>query len=164
MFFVIFKFRAKKLIILTHPTIRSLCPAPSGCYGFWCCPCLACTVSGQFGENRCLPLCDMCSPAVLSACGIPLFVPPAALSLRAAMRNRYGIKGSICKDIAISCFCSWCSWCQMHREIKHRKKAPIVVTVQQPTVLQMQPAPVMMAAYPPQAAFVNYSGTVTIPQ
>lgn len=52
----------------------------------------------------------------------------------------------------------------MHREIKHRKKAPIVVTVQQPTVLQMQPAPVMMAAYPPQAAFVNYPGTVTIPQ
>ncbi|XP_037325868.1 placenta-specific gene 8 protein-like [Pungitius pungitius] len=136
--------------------------ASTCCYGFWCCPFLASTVSGQFGENRCLPLCDVCSPVVLAACGIPLFVPPAVLTMRVAMRNKYGIKGSICKDFAISCCCAWCSWCQMHREIKHRKKAPVVVTVQQPTVLQMQPAPVMMAAYPPQAGFVNYPGTVTI--
>lgn len=64
----------------------------SGCYGFWCCPCLACTVSGEFGENRCLPLCDMLSPAILSALGIPLFVPPAVLSMRVAVRHRYGIK------------------------------------------------------------------------
>ncbi|XP_028443995.1 cornifelin homolog A isoform X3 [Perca flavescens] len=88
----------------------------NGCYGFWCCPCLACTVSGRFGENRCLPLCDICSPAILAALGIPLCAaPPAGLSLRAAMRNRYGIKGSLCKDIAVSCFCGWCNWCQMHR-------------------------------------------------
>ncbi|XP_072244762.1 cornifelin-like [Leuresthes tenuis] len=126
--------------------------ASTCCYGFWCCPCLACTVSGRFGENNCLPLCDMCSPAVFSACGVPLFAPPAALSIRAAMRNRYGLKGSLPNDIAASCFCMWCSWCQMHRELKHRKKIPVVINMPSPTVINMPPptvvsmqsAPVMM--------------------
>uniref|UniRef100_A0A3Q0RYD2 Plac8 onzin related protein 3 n=1 Tax=Amphilophus citrinellus TaxID=61819 RepID=A0A3Q0RYD2_AMPCI len=85
--------------------------ASTCCYGFWCGPCLACTVSGRFGENNCLPLCDI-------FCGVP--IPPAALSVRAAMRNRYGIKGSLCNDIFVSCCCASCSWCQMHRELKHR--------------------------------------------
>lgn len=40
------------------------------------------------------------------------------------------LQGSLCKDIATSCFCSWCSWCQMHRELKHRKKTPVVVNMQ----------------------------------
>uniref|UniRef100_A0A665V4L2 Uncharacterized protein n=1 Tax=Echeneis naucrates TaxID=173247 RepID=A0A665V4L2_ECHNA len=57
----------------------------SCCYGFWCCPCLACTVSGKFGENRCLPLCDLCSPAITAACGIPLCAPPAASALRVGL-------------------------------------------------------------------------------
>uniref|UniRef100_A0A672IWH1 Uncharacterized protein n=1 Tax=Salarias fasciatus TaxID=181472 RepID=A0A672IWH1_SALFA len=86
----------------------------SCCYGFWCCPCLACSVAGSFGENRCLPLCDICSPAVVSAFGIPLV----------GIRHKYDIKGSLCKDIATSCVCLWCSWCQMHRELKYRKKSP----------------------------------------
>ncbi|XP_041647946.1 cornifelin-like [Cheilinus undulatus] len=119
------------------------------CYGFWCCPCLACTVSGRFGENRCLPLCDICSPAVVSALGIPLCAPPAALSLRAAIRHRHAIKGTLCKDIATSCFCSWCSWCQMNRELKYRKKNTAVV-------VNVQPPPVMMApGNAPPAGFVN---------
>ncbi|XP_024133887.1 cornifelin [Oryzias melastigma] len=103
----------------------------SCCYGFWCCPCLACTVAGSFGENRCLPLCDICSPAVMSSIGIPLCVPPAGLSLRVGIRHMYGIKGSLCKDIATSCVCVWCNWCQMHRELKIRKKGDTVV-IQQP--------------------------------
>ncbi|XP_055364357.1 cornifelin homolog A-like isoform X2 [Betta splendens] len=104
-----------------------------GCYGFWCCPCLACSVSKDFGENTCLPLCDILSPAITSALGIPLCVPPAVLSMRVAMRHRYNIHGSVCKDIATSCFCEWCSWCQMQRELKHRKKnVPVMV---------MQPIP-----------------------
>uniref|UniRef100_A0A672YC49 Cornifelin homolog A-like n=1 Tax=Sphaeramia orbicularis TaxID=375764 RepID=A0A672YC49_9TELE len=103
----------------------------AGCYGFWCCPCLACTVAGKFGENRCLPLCDIFSPAITAACGLPLCVPPAVLALRVGIRHRYGIKGSLCKDIASSCFCMWCSWCHMHRELKYRKKhAPAVVNMQ----------------------------------
>ncbi|XP_061832346.1 cornifelin-like [Nerophis lumbriciformis] len=102
----------------------------SCCYGFFCCPCLACSVAGKFGQNRCLPLCDILSPAALTACGIPLFAPPAALGLRVGIRNRFGVKGSICKDIMTSCFCMWCSWCQMHRELKFRKKNPTVVSMQ----------------------------------
>ncbi|GAA6221310.1 cornifelin homolog A-like [Lates japonicus] len=123
------------------------------CYGFWCCPCLAGTVVGRFGENRCLLLCDLCSPGALNSCGTPLFVPPAALSLRVAIRNRYGIKGSICKDVAASCFCVWCSWCQMHRELKHRNQAP--------TVVNMQPAPmVMVQRGAPPAVFMNQPGVI----
>uniref|UniRef100_A0A7N6AEH9 Plac8 onzin related protein 6 n=1 Tax=Anabas testudineus TaxID=64144 RepID=A0A7N6AEH9_ANATE len=129
--------------------------ASTCCYGFWCCPCLACTVAGQFGENRCLPLCDLLSPAAAAACGIPLCAPPAVLSMRVAMRNRYGIKGSVCKDIAVSCFCEWCSWCQMHRELKHRKK--------QPTVINIQPAPVMMIpGNPAQAGFASQPGVIVV--
>ncbi|XP_005951803.1 cornifelin homolog A-like [Haplochromis burtoni] len=131
------------------------------CYGFWCCPCLACTVSGNFGENSCLPLCDICGPGILAACGIPICVPPAVLSLRAGMRNRYGIKGSLCKDIVLSCFCEWCSWCQMHRELKHRKKNPTVITMQNNPVVSMQPIPtvqpamMMMPAQPVATGFMS---------
>lgn len=102
----------------------------SCCYGFWCCPCLACTVAGKFGSNRCLPLCDICSPAALSSIGIPLFVPPAGLALRVGIRHKYNIKGGLCKDIATSCICVWCSWCQMHRELKNRKKQSFPVVTQ----------------------------------
>uniref|UniRef100_A0A667YI77 Plac8 onzin related protein 6 n=1 Tax=Myripristis murdjan TaxID=586833 RepID=A0A667YI77_9TELE len=119
----------------------------SCCYGFWCCPCFACTTSGKFGENDCLPLLDIFTPAITAACGIPLCVPPAALSLRVAIRHKYGIKGSLCKDIAVSCFCSWCSWCQMSREIKHRKKSHAVINVQaQSAVVNAQPASTVVAA------------------
>ncbi|TDH08793.1 hypothetical protein EPR50_G00101440 [Perca flavescens] len=129
------------------------------CYGFWCCPCLAITVSERFGESRCLPCCDICTPAISACCGIPMCVPPAVLSLRAAMRNRYGIKGSLCKDIAAACFCGTCSWCQMHRELKYRKKTPTVIVMQNQVNVQMQPAPAMMIpGYPPQAGFVNQPG------
>lgn len=64
----------------------------SGCYGFWCCPCLACTVSGMAGANHCLPLCDIFSPAILTSCGVPLSIPPALLSVRVATRQKYGIE------------------------------------------------------------------------
>ncbi|KAK1897618.1 Cornifelin like B [Dissostichus eleginoides] len=86
------------------------------CYGFWCGPCLACTVTGRF----------------------------AVLSVRVAMRNRYHIKGSLCEDMCVSCLCQSCSWCQMHRELKHRNKTPNVIIVQSQPIIQMQPAPMMM--------------------
>uniref|UniRef100_A0A8C6UE28 Uncharacterized protein n=1 Tax=Neogobius melanostomus TaxID=47308 RepID=A0A8C6UE28_9GOBI len=114
------------------------------CYGFWCGPCLACTVSGRFQENHCLPLCDILSPAIMVTCGIPFFIPPAAFGLRAAMRNRYKIKGNLCLDIFASCFCVWCSWCQMHRELRQRDKSPNPA----PMMINMQPAPMMMSAAP----------------
>uniref|UniRef100_A0A3B3VZ31 Cornifelin homolog A-like n=1 Tax=Poecilia latipinna TaxID=48699 RepID=A0A3B3VZ31_9TELE len=124
------------------------------CYGFWCCPCLACTVSGRFGENYCLPLCDILTPSVCAACGVPLFVPPAALSMRAsilAMRHKYGIKGSLCKDIVATSCCPICVWCQMYRELKHRKKSPVVINMEVQSPVNMQPHPMMAA--PPQPVF-----------
>uniref|UniRef100_A0A8C6UC20 Cornifelin n=1 Tax=Neogobius melanostomus TaxID=47308 RepID=A0A8C6UC20_9GOBI len=72
-----------------------------GCYGFWCGPCLACTVSGRMKELYCLPL-----------------FPPVVYGMRVAMRNRYKIKGSLLNDLFASWCCAWCSWCQMHRELK----------------------------------------------
>ncbi|XP_061883605.1 cornifelin-like [Entelurus aequoreus] len=116
------------------------------CYGFWCCPCMACSISAKHGENTCLPLCDILSPAILSTCGIPMCVPPAALSLRTSIRKTYNIKGSLCKDIIVSCFCMWCSWCQMHHEVKQRSTPVVNVNIHQ-TVIQ-QPAP-MMEQSPP---------------
>ncbi|XP_030289897.1 cornifelin homolog B-like [Sparus aurata] len=118
--------------------------ASTCCYGFWCAPCLACTVSGRFGENTCLPLCDI----MLAPCGIPMVVPPAVLSLRAAIRHKYNIKGSLCKDICVSCYCTSCSWCQMHRELKLRNQAPTTIINVQTTNYNVQPNPVMMAPAP----------------
>ncbi|XP_013869719.1 cornifelin homolog B [Austrofundulus limnaeus] len=116
------------------------------CYGCWCGPCLACTVTGRFGENRWLPLIDICSNMLYF--GSPIFVPPAALTVRVAMRNKYGIKGSILEDIAISCCCATCSWCQMHRELKSRKQNPVIINTLSQNVVSMQPAAVMMPVNP----------------
>uniref|UniRef100_A0A8C7Z861 Cornifelin n=1 Tax=Oryzias sinensis TaxID=183150 RepID=A0A8C7Z861_9TELE len=128
--------------------------ASTCCYGCWCGPCLACTVSGRFGERYCLPMLDI-STTGSQILPIPAFVPPVAVSMRAAMRSRYGIKGSIAADIAASYYCAPCSWCQMHRELKHRKKAPVVINTQQPYVINMQPPAMMMmppGAMAPQVA------------
>uniref|UniRef100_A0A3Q2CUR7 Plac8 onzin related protein 6 n=1 Tax=Cyprinodon variegatus TaxID=28743 RepID=A0A3Q2CUR7_CYPVA len=119
--------------------------ASTCCYGFWCGPCLACTVSEMFGENRCLPLCDICFDYI---------VPPAALSLRVAIRRKYGIKGSLCKDIVVSCCCTRCAWCQMHRELKYRKNSPVIINLQVQTVVNMQP-PSMMAVPPTAGSGFN---------
>uniref|UniRef100_A0A3P9CRD2 Plac8 onzin related protein 6 n=1 Tax=Maylandia zebra TaxID=106582 RepID=A0A3P9CRD2_9CICH len=117
--------------------------ASTCCYGFWCGPCLTQTVAGRFGENNLLPLFDlMFAPSFY---GIPTCPPPAVLSVRVAMRNRYGIKGSLLNDIVISSCCATCSWCQMHRELKHRKQAPTVINIQNNNIVNMQPVPVMQA-------------------
>uniref|UniRef100_A0A3Q2CUT1 Plac8 onzin related protein 2 n=1 Tax=Cyprinodon variegatus TaxID=28743 RepID=A0A3Q2CUT1_CYPVA len=100
------------------------------CYGFWCRPCLACKVSKMFGENLCLPLCDIC---------VDNFVSPAALSLRVAIRHKYGIRGSLCRDILVSCCCTSCAWCQMHRELKYRQNSPVIINAQLQPIVNRQP-------------------------
>ncbi|MEQ2256312.1 hypothetical protein ILYODFUR_022998 [Ilyodon furcidens] len=124
------------------------------CCGYWCSSCLAKKISTKFGEHRCLHCLDKC--------GYFGCVPPAALSLRVAMRYKYGIQGSLCKDIFISWCCTSLSWCQMYRELKHRKKNPVVISAQSPTAVNMQPAPVMMIMPPPvnicQPVVVQVSG------
>ncbi len=96
-----------------------------------------------------------------------LYKSEAVLTLRHHIRVFCSPQGSLCKDIAVSCFCSWCSWCQMHRELRHRKKIPTVINVQHTqTTVNMQPAPVMMMPMQmpmqmPQTAYVNQGATVS---
>lgn len=47
-------------------------------------------------------------------------------------------QGTLCQDIAVSCFCVWCGWCQLHRELKNMRKPPVVINM-----VNIQPAPVM---------------------
>ncbi|KAM8899002.1 cornifelin homolog B-like [Spinachia spinachia] len=86
------------------------------CFGFWCCPCFACSTSKKYGQCLCLPLLDV----------FGWLISPVTMSMRVSMRERYGIKDTICKDCVYSTFCVACSWCQMSREMK-RRKIPIVL-------------------------------------
>uniref|UniRef100_A0A8C6U8F7 Cornifelin n=1 Tax=Neogobius melanostomus TaxID=47308 RepID=A0A8C6U8F7_9GOBI len=107
------------------------------CYGFWCGPCLACTVSGRMKECYCLPLCDYCTTSAMALCGLPFAVPPAAYGMRVALRHKYKIKGSLLNDLCVSCCCTWCSWCQMHRELKLRNPKPTVISIQNVSTLHL---------------------------
>ncbi|KAG7496526.1 hypothetical protein JOB18_020734 [Solea senegalensis] len=91
---------------------------PMCCLACWCLPCFTCKTSYEAGECVCLPLLD--------AYGC---IPPMTTSLRVAVRTRYGIEGSICKDCVLSCFCGPCTWCQIAREIKTRKNPVFSVTI-----------------------------------
>ncbi|XP_072302079.1 cornifelin homolog B-like [Eucyclogobius newberryi] len=88
---------------------------PECCCAFWCLPCFACRTSKKYGECLCLPLLDMFG-----------FIPPIAMSMRVSMRQRYGIRGNMCRDCLFTFFCYSCSWCQMSREMKSRQ-IPIVL-------------------------------------
>nr|XP_020479990.1 cornifelin homolog B-like [Monopterus albus] len=79
------------------------------CFAFWCCPCFACKTTREFGQCLCLPLLDICSCA-----------HPATMSVRLAIRQRYGIRGSLCCDCVHSTFCTACVWCQISTEMKKR--------------------------------------------
>lgn len=59
------------------------CPLyPSiGCFAFWCFPCFACITAREAGECLCLPLLDGFGA-----------IPPATMSMRVGMRQRYGIE------------------------------------------------------------------------
>ncbi|XP_045545976.1 uncharacterized protein [Salmo salar] len=81
---------------------------------------------------------DIIGPAFMAAIGVPVIVPPASLSMRVAVRHKYGIQGSLFEDILVSCFCACCSWCQMAREIKEHKKGCTFITTQ-PVSIQVQP-------------------------
>ncbi|XP_027887616.1 cornifelin homolog B-like [Xiphophorus couchianus] len=86
------------------------------CFAFWCCPCFACRTTKKFGQCLCLPLLD--------ALGC---VRPIAMSVRVSLRQRYGIRGSLCRDCLCSTFCLSCVWCQMATEME-RRKLPTVLS------------------------------------
>ncbi|KAI3373945.1 hypothetical protein L3Q82_022509 [Scortum barcoo] len=103
---------------------------PECCCAFWCFPCFACRTSicllsdcfltsWNYGEALCLPLVDI----FLSG-----FVPPVTMSMRGSMRQRYGIKGTMCNDCVYSTFCPSCTWCQMSREMKKRNIQVVLVS------------------------------------
>ncbi|XP_041865364.1 cornifelin homolog B-like [Melanotaenia boesemani] len=89
---------------------------PSCCFAFWCCPCFACKTSSEYGQPLCLPLLEIFAG----------FIPPITLAMRVSMRERYGIRGTMCMDCVCATFCTSCTWCQMSREIKKRR-IPIVM-------------------------------------
>ncbi|XP_070412079.1 uncharacterized protein ponzr2 isoform X2 [Nothobranchius furzeri] len=90
----------------------------SCCFAFWCCPCFACITSRDYGEHLCTPLLEIFGFGCIA---------PITMSMRVAMRHRYGIKGTIPKDCVYSTFCVPCSWCQMSREMKRRKIQIVLV-------------------------------------
>ncbi|KAM4714772.1 LOW QUALITY PROTEIN: cornifelin homolog A-like [Anableps anableps] len=87
------------------------------CFTFWCFPCFACKTSKEAGECLCLPLLD--------AFGL---IPPMTTALRASIRHRYDIEGTVCNDCVYACFCGPCSWCQISREIKTRQNPVVFVS------------------------------------
>ncbi|XP_029437612.1 cornifelin-like [Rhinatrema bivittatum] len=85
------------------------------CCAFWCFPCFMCQTVNEFGECLCLPLLDNCmSPG------------PISMAMRAAVRERFKIRGSIFTDCCALCWCYTCTWCQMAREIKRRKNLAVM--------------------------------------
>ncbi|XP_028322583.1 cornifelin homolog B-like [Gouania willdenowi] len=91
---------------------------PECCFAYWCFPCFACTTSREYGEALCLPLAEYLGFAF----------PAVTMSMRVSMRQRYGIRGTMCNDCVLSCFCGPCLWCQMSREMKKRKIPVVLVS------------------------------------
>ncbi|MBN3312486.1 PLAC8 protein, partial [Atractosteus spatula] len=71
------------------------------CYGFFCFPCLGCTIARDMDEC-CL-------------CGL-------TMPMRSVYRTKYNIKGSLCSDFLYYQFCFVCSVCQLKRDIDKRKE------------------------------------------
>ncbi|XP_029029586.1 cornifelin-like [Betta splendens] len=92
---------------------------PECCFAFWCLPCFTCITAKKYGECLCLPLLDYI--------GFGGCIPAVTMSMRASMRQRYGIQGTMCKDCAFSTFCVPCVWCQMSREMKARNIQIVMV-------------------------------------
>ncbi|CAB1345302.1 unnamed protein product [Coregonus sp. 'balchen'] len=94
------------------------------CFAYWCFPCFACTTTSEFGECFCLPLLDILWSST-QLVGVPTCIPPVSMSMRVAVRNRYGIL--------------------MAREIRRRRQTFTVINAQ-PTMLPGQP--MLMASQP----------------
>ncbi|KAG9335534.1 hypothetical protein JZ751_004561 [Albula glossodonta] len=147
---------------LQSPALHSNQSESTSCLFFWCFPCVACTTAQKFGECLCLPLLDIISAAILSYLGCPFCAPAVGLSLRAAVRNKYGIPGTIGDDCPKATFCATCSWCQIAREIDIRSKPLTVISCQPVPVnpqLPVNSPPTIMTA--PHAPFVTSPSYVT---
>ncbi|XP_068129939.1 cornifelin homolog isoform X2 [Hyperolius riggenbachi] len=97
------------------------------CCALWCFPCMQCNTASEFGECFCLPLMD---PTMMGYVGCSGVCPPITMAMRAGVRERYKIQGSICDDCVRSCCCYTCTWCQLAREIRRRGNWSQVTTAQ----------------------------------
>ncbi|KAM6473553.1 PLAC8-like protein 1 [Liasis olivaceus] len=71
--------------------------------GLLCSPCLECSLASNYGECFCFPL-----------------LLGSTLALRAGIRERHRIHGTLCEDwMAVHC-CWLCAVCQMAREMRIR--------------------------------------------
>ncbi|XP_075704598.1 placenta-specific gene 8 protein-like [Rhinoderma darwinii] len=97
------------------------------CCALWCFPCMQCSTVSDFGECCCLPLLDPCVMGYVGCSGV---CPPITIAMRAALRERHKIPGSICDDCIQSCCCYSCTWCQIAREVKLRRNTSTITTAQ----------------------------------
>ncbi|KAM5132485.1 uncharacterized protein ACMZJ9_019273 isoform 1-T2 [Mantella aurantiaca] len=77
---------------------------PTCLWGCFCSCILPCYLSSMYGESCCFG-----------------WLPGAVCLLRAALRERYKIPGSLLNDYCTMCCCSICALCQMCREMKARE-------------------------------------------
>ncbi|XP_018429863.1 PREDICTED: cornifelin homolog [Nanorana parkeri] len=107
--------------------------------------CDDCGICTDFGECICLPLMD---PNLMGYIGCSGICPPITMAMRAAVRERYRIRGSICDDCVRSCCCYSCTWCQIAREIRRRGNGS-TVTIAQTTMLSSVPMMPQAQGYAP---------------
>ncbi|XP_051924430.1 placenta-specific gene 8 protein-like isoform X1 [Hippocampus zosterae] len=79
------------------------------CFALCCLPLFTCKVARKAGVCPLLPLLDCLG-----------CVPPASLAVRASVREKYGIQGSVWGDCLYGCCCYTLSWLQISRELKRR--------------------------------------------
>ncbi|KAG2468517.1 PL8L1 protein, partial [Polypterus senegalus] len=120
---------------------------PISCCATWCLPCFMCKTANDFGQCVCLPLLDPTLTGYFFGF-TPLTIPPISLAMRASLRERYGIQGTICDDCCTVFCCFSCNWCQMARELKKRKQPLTIVNAHTTTFNTVQPS--QQPAYNPK--------------
>ncbi|XP_067867219.1 cornifelin homolog [Heterodontus francisci] len=74
---------------------------PICCCGLLCPMFMGCYVASNYGENCCVGM-----------------LPGGIVALRTHMRLSYGIQGSICEDLVMTCCCGIFEICRMAREMR----------------------------------------------
>ncbi|XP_071496580.1 cornifelin-like [Diadema antillarum] len=81
-----------------------------GCLlGLFCGTCYQCCVAQDMGENCCVPIC----------------VPGALVAMRAQVRGRHNIQGTLMDDCCMTWLCGPCALCQLSREVKGIKSGNV---------------------------------------